>query len=218
MAHWAVTSHSQTLSACFSDTLSLLWPSCRLLCHSQVSSLNRRVTKSAHLTWLHITETFRWKLHYMFCLWVYVKLLSMWLTVFQTTLAHIIASTSKRKGTARFVTLSATSTSTNEVREVIKQAQNELRLCKRKTILFIDEIHRFNKSQQVRRYFRAESCTLLVADFFYVPPANKIVYQHECICMYNQLTGPSLSLQKQHEFSSSCLWSIGNIHFWGFDW
>ncbi|XP_035526211.1 ATPase WRNIP1 [Morone saxatilis] len=66
----------------------------------------------------------------------------------KTTLAHIIASTSKKKGTARFVSLSATSASTNEVREVIKQAQNELRLCKRKTILFIDEIHRFNKSQQ----------------------------------------------------------------------
>ncbi|KAM4556756.1 ATPase WRNIP1 isoform 1-T1 [Fundulus diaphanus] len=66
----------------------------------------------------------------------------------KTTLAHIIASTSKIKGSARFVTLSATSASTNEVREVIKQARNELRLCKRKTILFIDEIHRFNKSQQ----------------------------------------------------------------------
>uniref|UniRef100_A0A3P9KLD0 WRN helicase interacting protein 1 n=1 Tax=Oryzias latipes TaxID=8090 RepID=A0A3P9KLD0_ORYLA len=66
----------------------------------------------------------------------------------KTTLAHIIASASKKNGTARFVTLSATSASTSEVREVIKQAQNELRLCKRKTILFIDEIHRFNKSQQ----------------------------------------------------------------------
>ncbi|KPP62565.1 hypothetical protein Z043_119245, partial [Scleropages formosus] len=65
-----------------------------------------------------------------------------------TTLAHIIARNSKKNGTTRFVTLSATSTSTSEVREVIKQAQNELRLCKRKTILFIDEIHRFNKSQQ----------------------------------------------------------------------
>ncbi|XP_056149362.1 ATPase WRNIP1 isoform X1 [Lampris incognitus] len=65
-----------------------------------------------------------------------------------TTLAHIIASASKKKGTARFITLSATSATTSEVREIIKQAQNELRLCKRKTILFIDEIHRFNKSQQ----------------------------------------------------------------------
>ncbi|XP_037313364.2 ATPase WRNIP1 [Pungitius pungitius] len=66
----------------------------------------------------------------------------------KTTLAHIIASGSKKKGTARFVTLSATSASTSDVREVIKQAHNELRLCKRKTIMFIDEIHRFNKSQQ----------------------------------------------------------------------
>ncbi|KAM8728096.1 ATPase WRNIP1 isoform 1-T1 [Acanthopagrus schlegelii] len=66
----------------------------------------------------------------------------------KTTLAHIISSGSKKKGTTRFVTLSATSASTSDVREVIKQAQNELRLCKRKTILFIDEIHRFNKSQQ----------------------------------------------------------------------
>ncbi|XP_017277837.1 ATPase WRNIP1 [Kryptolebias marmoratus] len=66
----------------------------------------------------------------------------------KTTLAHIIASSSKKRGTARFVTLSATSSSTAEVREVIKQAQNELRLCRRKTVLFIDEIHRFNKSQQ----------------------------------------------------------------------
>ncbi|KAI7809261.1 ATPase WRNIP1 [Triplophysa rosa] len=66
----------------------------------------------------------------------------------KTTLAHIIASSVKKKGTGRFVTLSATSASTSDVREVIKQAQNELRLCKRKTILFIDEIHRFNKSQQ----------------------------------------------------------------------
>ncbi|XP_074544348.1 ATPase WRNIP1 [Halichoeres trimaculatus] len=66
----------------------------------------------------------------------------------KTTLAHIIASTSKKRGTARFVTLSATSASVNDAREVIKQAQNELRLCKRRTILFVDEIHRFNKSQQ----------------------------------------------------------------------
>nr|XP_056710958.1 ATPase WRNIP1 [Euleptes europaea] len=65
----------------------------------------------------------------------------------KTTLAHIIAKGSKKKGT-RFVALSATSAKTNDVREVISQAQNEKRLFKRKTILFIDEIHRFNKSQQ----------------------------------------------------------------------
>uniref|UniRef100_A0A8D0HPM7 ATPase WRNIP1 n=1 Tax=Sphenodon punctatus TaxID=8508 RepID=A0A8D0HPM7_SPHPU len=65
----------------------------------------------------------------------------------KTTLAHIIANNSKKNGT-RFVPLSATSAKTNDVGDVIKQAQNEKRLFKRKTILFIDEIHRFNKSQQ----------------------------------------------------------------------
>uniref|UniRef100_H2ZYF1 WRN helicase interacting protein 1 n=1 Tax=Latimeria chalumnae TaxID=7897 RepID=H2ZYF1_LATCH len=66
----------------------------------------------------------------------------------KTTLAHIIANKCKKNGGTRFVTLSATSASTNDVREIIKQAQNEQRLFKRKTILFVDEIHRFNKTQQ----------------------------------------------------------------------
>ncbi|XP_044149902.1 ATPase WRNIP1 [Bufo gargarizans] len=65
----------------------------------------------------------------------------------KTTLAHIIAKNANKSST-RFVTLSATSANTNDVREVIKQAQNELKLFKRKTILFVDEIHRFNKTQQ----------------------------------------------------------------------
>ncbi|KAE8597742.1 hypothetical protein XENTR_v10016583 [Xenopus tropicalis] len=65
----------------------------------------------------------------------------------KTTLAHIIAKNT-HKSSCRFVTLSATSASTSDVREVIKQAQNEQRLFKRKTILFVDEIHRFNKTQQ----------------------------------------------------------------------
>ncbi|XP_036925722.1 ATPase WRNIP1 [Sturnira hondurensis] len=65
----------------------------------------------------------------------------------KTTLAHIISNNSK-KHSIRFVTLSATNAKTNDVRDVIKQAQNEKSFFKRKTILFIDEIHRFNKSQQ----------------------------------------------------------------------
>ncbi|XP_010966876.2 ATPase WRNIP1 isoform X1 [Camelus dromedarius] len=65
----------------------------------------------------------------------------------KTTLAHIIANHSK-KHSIRFVTLSATNAKTTDVRDVIKQAQNEKSFFKRKTILFIDEIHRFNKSQQ----------------------------------------------------------------------
>ena len=46
--------------------------------------------------------------------------------------------------------LSATTSGINDVKEVVKVAKNEQMMFKRKTILFVDEIHRFNKTQQVR--------------------------------------------------------------------
>ena len=57
----------------------------------------------------------------------------------KTTIAHIIANTVN----APFYTLSAISSGVKEVREVIQRAKFQSN-----TILFIDEIHRFNKSQQ----------------------------------------------------------------------
>ena len=69
----------------------------------------------------------------------------------KTTLAHIISNyCSKHKESMRFVKLSATTCGINDVKEVVKQAKNQLDLSKRRTILFMDEIHRFNKLQQVR--------------------------------------------------------------------
>jgi len=62
----------------------------------------------------------------------------------KTTLARLIAGETK----SRFVSLSATSSSVAEVREVIKEARQQLELFQKRTIVFIDEIHRFNKSQQ----------------------------------------------------------------------
>lgn len=72
------------------------------------------------------------------------------LIFFQTTLAHIIAYQCKRDNQeARFVTMSATMSGVNDVKDVVKIAKNELTSFKRQTILFMDEIHRFNKLQQV---------------------------------------------------------------------
>ena len=45
--------------------------------------------------------------------------------------------------------LSATTSGISDVKEVVKVAKNEQQMFKRKTILFVDEIHRFNKLQQV---------------------------------------------------------------------
>lgn len=62
----------------------------------------------------------------------------------KTTLARIIAE----QADGEFVELSAVTSGIKEVRDVIDQAKARLKLSGRRTILFIDEIHRFNKSQQ----------------------------------------------------------------------
>ncbi|XP_022106665.1 ATPase WRNIP1-like [Acanthaster planci] len=66
----------------------------------------------------------------------------------KTTLANIIAQRAKASGRARFVSMSATLANVSTVKDAVTAAANEQRMTKRKTILFIDEIHRFNKLQQ----------------------------------------------------------------------
>lgn len=62
----------------------------------------------------------------------------------KTTLAHIIANVTK----AQFSPLSAVSAGVADLRQVIGQAKKRVKLSGQKTILFVDEIHRFNKAQQ----------------------------------------------------------------------
>ena len=62
----------------------------------------------------------------------------------KTTLAEVIA----RQTNARFVTLSAVSAGVADLRKVMDEALKLRQFSQRRTILFIDEIHRFNKAQQ----------------------------------------------------------------------
>ena len=62
----------------------------------------------------------------------------------KTTLAKIVAQTLDRP----FYTLSAVTSGVKDVREVIEKAKNQHLFSARSAFLFIDEIHRFNKSQQ----------------------------------------------------------------------
>lgn len=62
----------------------------------------------------------------------------------KTTLAKVIANTTS----ARFVQLNATMSGKKDMEEVVDQAKKMLGMYQQKTILFVDEIHRFNKSQQ----------------------------------------------------------------------
>ncbi|HJB87831.1 MAG TPA: replication-associated recombination protein A [Candidatus Blautia excrementigallinarum] len=62
----------------------------------------------------------------------------------KTTLARVIANTTS----ASFTQINATSAGKKDMEAVVKEAQDTLGMYGRKTILFIDEIHRFNKGQQ----------------------------------------------------------------------
>jgi putative ATPase len=62
----------------------------------------------------------------------------------KTTLAHVISLATKRQ----FVQLSALDAGVKEVRAVITAAKRELTYAGRRTVLFIDEVHRFSKTQQ----------------------------------------------------------------------
>lgn len=62
----------------------------------------------------------------------------------KTTLAYLIATTSGR----RFVELSAVTAGVKDVRQVIDDARRRLATGGEETVLFIDEVHRFSKSQQ----------------------------------------------------------------------
>jgi putative ATPase len=62
----------------------------------------------------------------------------------KTTLARLIASATR----AQFVSFSAVLSGIKEIKAVMTEAQQTRRVLGRRTILFVDEIHRFNKAQQ----------------------------------------------------------------------
>ncbi len=62
----------------------------------------------------------------------------------KTTLAHLIANHTQ----AHFVPFSAVTSGVPELRKIIQEARERRKLYVQRTILFVDEIHRFNKAQQ----------------------------------------------------------------------
>lgn len=62
----------------------------------------------------------------------------------KTALAQVIAKHTE----ASFVRLNAVTAGINEIRQIVQEAKDRLGMYGKRTILFIDEIHRFNKSQQ----------------------------------------------------------------------
>lgn len=81
----------------------------------------------------------------------------------KTTLAHIIWShCNEQKDKYRFVKLSACTSGISDVKEVVKQAKTFQETLKKQTILFMDEIHRFNKLQQDAFLPHVENGTIIL--------------------------------------------------------
>ncbi|MGA1869502.1 MAG: replication-associated recombination protein A [bacterium] len=76
----------------------------------------------------------------------------------KTTFALIVAQITK----AHFVSLSAVLSGVKEVKEIMKKAEEEKKYHNKKTILFIDEIHRFNKAQQDAFLHHIENGTIIL--------------------------------------------------------
>jgi putative ATPase len=105
----------------------------------------------------------------------------------KTTLAHIIADLTH----ARFVRLSGVESNVAEMRRTLAAATNRIRTSGQKTILFIDEIHHFNKAQQDILLPDVESGTLRLIGattynpFFYV---NSALVSRSQVFQLNPLT------------------------------
>ena len=76
----------------------------------------------------------------------------------KTTLARIVANTTK----AHFSSLNAVLSGVKDIREAIGDAKTRLEQYQRRTILFIDEVHRFNKSQQDALLPHVENGTVIL--------------------------------------------------------
>lgn len=76
----------------------------------------------------------------------------------KTTIAHVIAQTTNRK----FVSFNAAFNGIKEVKEIIDQANKNVEFGGKSTVIFVDEIHRFNKAQQDAFLKPVEKGTILL--------------------------------------------------------
>ncbi|MFC1575135.1 replication-associated recombination protein A [Gemmatimonadota bacterium] len=89
----------------------------------------------------------------------------------KTTLARLLA----RKTDATFESFSAVTQGVARVREIISQARERLTVSGRKTILFCDEIHRFNKAQQDAFLPHVEDATIILMGATTENPSFEVV-------------------------------------------
>lgn len=109
----------------------------------------------------------------------------------KTTLAHLISRYTK----GHFVSFSAVTSGIPELREILKGAQHRLVTTGQKTILFVDEIHRFNKAQQDAFLPHVERGTIILIGATTENPSFEVVaplLSRSLVAVLNQLDDEAL--------------------------
>jgi putative ATPase len=111
----------------------------------------------------------------------------------KTTLAHVV----RRRTRAHFEALSAVLSGVKELRESLKAAQSRRRHDGRRTILFIDEIHRYNKAQQDALLAHVESGDVILIGATTENPSfevNAALLSRSRVVVLKPLAAPQLEL------------------------
>lgn len=109
----------------------------------------------------------------------------------KTTLAEIIAS----HADAKLQKLSAVTSGIKEIREAIQKAKDRQLHQQRRTLLFVDEVHRFNKSQQDAFLPHIEDGTIIFIGATTENPSfalNNAILSRARVCVLNKLTDDEL--------------------------
>lgn len=115
----------------------------------------------------------------------------------KTTLAMIIA----RETNAHFISFSAVLSGVKEIRAVIDEAKKQLSLYQRRTIVFVDEIHRFNKAQQDAFLHHVESGLITLIGATTENPSFEVIaplLSRARVIVLHQLTDKELSTIVEH--------------------
>ena len=110
----------------------------------------------------------------------------------KTTLASLIANTTK----SHFLNYSAVTTGISDVKKAVAEAGERLKLYGQKTILFLDEIHRFNKAQQDAFLPHVERGTIILIGATTENPSFEVIGPLLSRCrvfILNQLTDEEIS-------------------------
>lgn len=92
----------------------------------------------------------------------------------KTTLARILAHAARQRMGVKCVHLSASCSGVGEIKEVVKVARNDKMMFKKQTLLFMDEIHQFNKLQQDTFLPHVEDGTIILVGATTENPSFKL--------------------------------------------